>query len=136
MLMTTVPTALPRESKFVFCATCCLFLLCRPLECSTDGALGPGTLNDGGPLSANIGSCESYDLLGVRLNRFRLPRDVLGNASVNADEAAAFGITGPSGLLNQTGCEREFAYTFAGHFLNMQALSTLTTPHDYLYAMI
>jgi hypothetical protein len=77
-----------------------------PMECGNIGrGLGPGSLFDGSDFTARIGGCESYDIDGVRLNRYRLPSFVLGNATVNPVESAAYGITGPSGLLNQTSCE-------------------------------
>ena len=78
-----------------------------PLVCGRQGqGLGPGSLDDASDLTARIGACDSYDVQGVRLNRYTLPSDVLGNESVSAAEAAAFNISGPSGLLNQTACEQ------------------------------
>jgi len=79
-----------------------------PMVCGRVGAgLGPGLLFDGSDLTARIGGCDSYDVQGIRLNRYVLPSYVMGNASVNAGEAAAFGnADGPSGLMNQTNCEQ------------------------------
>jgi len=77
-----------------------------PMVCAGGSALGPGWLDDASDLTARIGGCDAYDVRGVRLNRYSLPREALGNASVSAAEAAAFNITGPSGVLNQTSCEQ------------------------------
>ena len=76
-----------------------------PFVCG-EGNAGGGSLNDGSTFSSVIGACESYDLLGARVSAFRLPSWVMGNASVSANEAAAFGggRDGVSGLLNQTSC--------------------------------
>ena len=65
-----------------------------------------GSLNDGSSLTAAIGGCDSYVVQDVSLLKFALPTWVLGNASVSPDEAAAYNITGPSGLLDVATCEQ------------------------------
>ena len=79
-----------------------------PMECGRVGeGLGPGLLFDASDLTDRIGACDSYDVQGLRLNRYSLPSYVMGNASVSAAEAAAYGnADGPSGVLNQTNCEQ------------------------------
>jgi hypothetical protein len=79
-----------------------------PMECGRVGeGLGPGLLFDASDLTDRIGACDSYDVQGIRLNRYTLPAYVMGNASVSGAEAEAFGnADGPSGLLNQTNCEQ------------------------------
>lgn len=77
-----------------------------PLVCAGVGAgPGPGALNEGSSLTSAIGGCDSYAAQGIQLLKFGLPSWVLGNASVSADEAAAYGIDGPSGLLDISPCE-------------------------------
>jgi len=103
-----------------------------PMECSNVGhGLGPGSLFDGSDFTARIGGCDSYDIDGVRLNRYRLPAYVLGNASVNPSESAAYGITGPSGLLNQTGCEL-YAPIFLSRPFFLYTSSDVTSVFDVL----
>jgi hypothetical protein len=91
-----------------------------PLQCRNVGAgPGPGALDDGSDLTAGIGGCNSYEVEGISVLRFDMPDWVLGNASVSADEAAGYGIDGPSGVLNQTLCNT-YAPIFLSfpHFLN------------------
>jgi len=78
-------------------------LVCAP---AAGGAAGAGSLYDASPLTAGVGACESYDVEGVRLSRFRVPAWALGNASVAgaAAEAAAYGIAGPSGVVDMSAC--------------------------------
>ncbi|RYG55682.1 hypothetical protein EON66_04730 [archaeon] len=47
----------------------------------------------------------SVRMQGVNLLRFVLEDGVMGNASVNPLDAAAYNTFGPSGLLNQSQCE-------------------------------
>jgi hypothetical protein len=48
---------------------------------------------------------SSYDVQGVTVSRFAMPTGTLGNDSVDPDEARAYDIHGPSGLLNLSRCE-------------------------------
>lgn len=68
---------------------------------------GPGwTLNDGSPLTENIGACDSYVVNGVSMLKFSLPSWAMGNSSVSSSEAQGYGINGPSGVLGVGQCEQ------------------------------
>ena len=97
-----------------------------PMVCGRVGqGLGPGLLFDASDLTDRIGACDSYDVQGIRLNRYSLPAYVMGNASVSAAEAEAFGnADGPSGLLNQTNCE-QYAPTFISRPFFLYASDTV-----------
>lgn len=78
-----------------------------PMVCDGVGeGPGPGALSEGTSLTAGIGGCDTYVVQGVSLLKFALPEWALGNASVSPDEAAAYNIDGPSGLLNVAACEQ------------------------------
>jgi hypothetical protein len=78
-----------------------------PFQCdNVGGGPGPGDLYDGTALTASIGGCDSYDVQGIHLLKFTMPDWVFGNASKSPAEAAAYGINGPSGVLNQSVCEQ------------------------------
>ena len=47
----------------------------------------------------------SYDVKGVPVSRRQLPPDTLGNDTTSPEEARAYDIHGPAGLLNQSQCE-------------------------------
>ena len=85
-----------------------------PLQCNNVGdGPGAGFLYDASPLTANIGGCDSYEVDGISVLKFALPTWVLGNDTVNPNEASGYNINGPSGILNQTLCE-----TYAPIFLS------------------
>ena len=91
-----------------------------PLVCgNVGGGPGAGVLSDGTALTAAIGGCDSYTVQGVHLLRFALPAWVMGNASIDAVEAAAYNISGPSGVLNVTACEQNAPILLSRpHFLS------------------
>lgn len=47
----------------------------------------------------------TYDVRGVPVHKRQLPEGILGNDTVSPEEALAYDIHGPSGLLNQSQCE-------------------------------
>ena len=82
-------------------------------------AASAGSLNDGSALTAAIGGCDAYVVQDVSLLKFALPVWALGNASVSPDEAAAYNITGPSGLLDVATCEQNAPIRLSlPHFLH------------------
>ena len=77
-----------------------------PLQCAAvaQPAGPPPGLGDASDLTAAMGACDSYDVRGIRLLKFALPQWVMGNASVSAEEAAAYRVSGASGVIGVSQC--------------------------------